>query len=269
MKASVFTSLLCLFAAPFASAAIWVDTFDGSTLADTNFVNPPTGTGSAQFQANAAQSRVELVSTGTLTGASHHQQWTHQQSIAYNSAWYFGADVFSGDAALFGTFGSGDIIDLSLNVVSSVDSTDRAQFNLVVGSPFGGIIHGARFAKQTNDATAYEQVDPGLSTSAISGRISMAYDPLTQIISAFYDFGSGSTLIGSTSISDWSMTSGTFGFYIEGGAGNITAPGDVAGALSIPSGSTYLDTAILATPEPTRALLMIAGLFGIAFRRRR
>ncbi|MBL9131832.1 MAG: hypothetical protein JNG86_11565, partial [Verrucomicrobiaceae bacterium] len=238
-----------LLAALPATAAIWVDDFSGTTLNDTNF-NTPSGSGNIQFQANGAQSRVELVSTGALVGANHFQQWQHQQTIAYNSAWYFGADVFSGDAALFGAFGSGDIIDLSLNVISSLDSTDRAQFNFVVGSPFGSAIHGARFAKRTNDTDLDEVINGALGAAPVTGRISLQFDPNTSIISAFYNFGSGSTLLGTTNISDWGMTSGHFTFMIEGGASNVSPPNQITGGISIPAASTYLDAAILATPEP-------------------
>lgn len=178
--------------------------------------------------------------------------------------------MFSGDTALFGPFGSGDIIDLSLNVVSSVDSSDRAQFNFVVGNPFGGVIHGARFAKRTNDTDFDEVIEGGLGTGPLTGTISMQFNPVTSLISAFYDFGSGSTLLGTTNISDWNMTSGHFSFFIEGAATNITPPDEfVEGSISVPAGSLYLDSVVVATPEPGRALLFIAGGFATLLRRRR
>ncbi|MBK8039171.1 MAG: PEP-CTERM sorting domain-containing protein [Verrucomicrobiaceae bacterium] len=251
------------------SAAVWVDDFSGATLAATNF-DTPTGSGNIQFQANSAQSRVEIASTGALLGASHNIRWDHQQTAAYDSNWSIAAQVFSGDVSVFGTFGAGDIIDLSLNVVSSVDSTDRAQFNFVVGNPFGGVIHGARFAKRTNDTDSDEVIEGGLGTGPLTGTISMQFNPATNIIAAFYDFGSGSTLLGTTNISDWNMTSGHFSFFIEGAATNITPPDEfVEGSISIPAGSLYLDSVVVATPEPSRAMLLMVGGFATLLRRRR
>lgn len=207
------TSLLVFaFFASQLSAMVWVDDFNGAALATTNF-NTPITSGNLLLQANGAQSRVEITSSGLLAGSSHSNQWHHQQTITYNSAWVFAADVFSGDTSVFGPFGSGDILDLSLNVVSSLDASDRAQFNFVTGHPFGSVIHGARFAKRTND-TDYDQViDGALGTGPLSGTISMQFNPNTNIIAAFYNFGSGSTLLGTTNISDWNMTSGSFSFF--------------------------------------------------------
>lgn len=251
------------------AAAVWVDDFNGATLGATNF-NTPTSSGNLALQANSAQSRVEVATSGALVGASHNVRWEHQQTAAYNSAWSFAADVFSGDTALFGPFGSGDIIDLSLNVVSTVDAADRAQFNFVAGSPFGSVIHGARFAKRTNDVDLDEVIEGGLSTGPLTGTISMQFNPNTSIIAAFYDFGSGSTLLGTTNIADWNMTSGGFSFFIEAAASNITPPDDsLEGAISIPSGLLYLDSVFLATPEPGRALLLMAGFGSTMLRRRR
>ena len=264
------TSLLVFaFFASRLSATVWVDDFSGATLATTNF-NTPTSSGNLQFQANGAQSRVEITSSGALAGASHNSHWDHQQTIAYSSAWVFAADVFSANASVFSLFGSGDIIDLSLNVVSSLDASDRAQFNFVTGNPFGSVIHGARFAKRTNDADYDQVIDGALGTGPLTGSISMQFNPNTNIIAAFYNFGSGSTLLGTTNISDWNMTSGSFSFFIESAATNINPPDDnVVGTISIPAGSLYLDEVILATPEPSRVVLLMAGAFVTALRRRR
>ncbi len=257
MKFLTSLLVLALFASPL-SATVWVDDFSGATLATTNF-NTPTTSGNLQFQANGAQSRVEIISTGVLAGVSHNNRWDHQQTIAYNSAWVFAADVFSGD-----------ILDLSLNVVSSLDASDQAQFNFVTGDPFGSVIHGARFAKRTNDADYDQVIDGALGTGTLAGSISMHFNPNTNIIAAFYNFGSGSPLLGSTNISEWNMTSGTFSFFIESAATNINPPDDhVIGAISIPAGSLYLDEVILATPEPSRVVLLMAGAFATLLRRRR
>jgi hypothetical protein len=98
----------------------------------------------------------------------------------------------------------------------------------------------------------------------------MQFNPSTNIIAAFYNFGSGSTLLGTTNISDWNMTSGSFSFSIESAVTNINPPDDnVIGAISVPPGSLYLDGVILATPEPSRAVLLMAGAFATLLRRRR
>lgn len=268
MKPCAILAFLVAFAGNL-SATVWVDDFSGTTLGATNF-SAPTSSGNLALQANSAQSRVEVTSTGGLAGASHQVRWEHQQTIAYNSAWSFAAEVFSGDAALFGPFGSGDIIDLSLNVVSSVDASDRAQFNFVVGDPFGSVIHGARFAKRTDDVDLDEVIHGGLGTGPLTGSITLQFNPNTHLIAALYDFGSGSTLLGTTDISDWSMTSGSFSFYIEAAASNITPPDDeILGGVSIPAGLLYMDTVILATPEPGRTVLLIAGMGCTMLRRRR
>lgn len=266
-----FSKLLLTFIAiPVAvQGGVFYDTFDGGTLGDTNFQAPPTSSGNVTFAANPGGSRLDLVSTGALSGLHNSVQFFHQESGLVADAWSFSADVHLAAASSF-AFGAGDIIDLQIRAVSSVDQNDKLEYNFVVGDPFGGgATHGVRFGKQTNSTDLDEALDLALGTDALSGTIKMAYSPLTQLVTATYAFGGGETLLGTTNISDWGLTgSDSFIFNIEGSALNVNDQ-MVAGSFAISSGQAYFDNVFLSTPEPAPTMLLGVAAMTLLARRRR
>jgi hypothetical protein len=253
-----------------AQGAVFYETFDGSTLDDTSFQTPLSSSGNVTFSANPSGSRLDFVSTGTLTGAHNSVRFFHQESGLVGDAWSFSADVHLTSVSSF-AFAAGDIIDLQLRATSSLDSNDSLEFNFVAGDPFGGgAIHGVRFGKQTDSVDLDEAFDLGLGTEALSGTIRMSYSPLTHLVTATYVFGGGGeTLLGTTDISDWGVTSSDrFIFNIEGGALNVNDQ-TVDGAFAISSGQAYFSNALVTIPEPASAMLLGVAAVTLLGRRRR
>jgi hypothetical protein len=208
--------------------------------------------------------------TGVLT-------WTVNQG-SYTSDWSASLKVYNN----WDRVGANGTVDIGLQLWNTTDTADYVKVVLKQATAAGTVVHTGLHSN-TAVTAAPLQNNPLNSPSTSSGpySVGMSFSSSNKVITTYYNFGSGWTLLGSFGVggsggtvanADWG-TSGPSAFTIGILADAMTFD---ANAITLNSGTVYADdfslsaTPITAVPEPS-TYAAFAGLaaLGLAFWRRR